>query len=173
MSDGTIEQTRAAGSDLSVLKFQTYVFDLDQFNSAQRETDLRTSERFLSELLWPKFAHEPGQRMRNIFFAEANNRISAPLYCIAFAFMAFAAVSHARRARGAYALRLTVASLGAAVLRIIGYSAQGWAARQPALCVLFYLIPLAGMAIAMADMSGFDPRTYLDRLRPRVLEPAT
>ncbi len=92
--------------------------------------------------------------MRNLFFAEANNRLSAPLYCLAFAFMAFAAVSHARRARGAYALRLTLSSIGAAVLRIVGYSAQGLAARQPVLCVLFYLIPFAGAAIAFADIFG-------------------
>jgi lipopolysaccharide export system permease protein len=173
MIDGTIEQTRVGGAQLSVLKFQNYVFDLDQFNSAQRDTELRTSERYLPELLWPTFAHEPGARTRNIFFAEANNRLSAPLYCIAFAFMAFAAVSHARRARGAYALRLTTAAIGAAVLRIVGYSVQGWAARQPILCVLFYLVPLAGAALALADISGFDARRLFDQFRLRVLEPAT
>jgi lipopolysaccharide export system permease protein len=172
MSDGTIEQTRSGGAQLSVLKFQNYVFDLDQFSSAQHETVLSTSERFLPELLWPQFAHEPGQRTRNIFFAQANDRLSAPLYCIAFAFMAFAAVSHTRRARGAYALRLTVVSLAAAVLRIVGYSAQGWAARQPALCPLFYIIPLLGVAFSVADMSGFDPKKYLNLLLPRALEPA-
>lgn len=172
MIDGTIEQTRAAGAQLSVLKFQNYVFDLDQFNSAQRDTELRTSERYLPELLWPAFTHEPGQRTRNIFFAEANNRISAPLYCLAFALMAFAAVSHARRARGAYALRLTMASIGAAVLRIVGYSAQGLASRQPVLCALFYLVPFAGAAIAFADISGFDPRRWIGQFRAPVLEPA-
>jgi lipopolysaccharide export system permease protein len=173
MIDGTIEQARGAGARLSVLKFQNYVFDLDQFSSAQRDTELRTSERYLPELLWPTFTHEPGARMRNLFFAEANNRLSAPLYCLAFAFMAFAAVSHARRARGAYALRLTLSSIGAAVLRIVGYSAQGLAARQPVLCVLFYLIPFAGAAIAFADISGFDPRQWINRFRAPALEAAT
>ncbi|MGD0190108.1 MAG: LPS export ABC transporter permease LptF [Rhizomicrobium sp.] len=173
MGDGTIEQTREGGQSLSVLKFKNYNFDLEQFSSAQHETELSTSERYLPELLWPKFSRDPGERTRNIYFAQANDRISAPLYCIAFAFMAFAAVSHTRRARGAYALRLTVVSIAAAVLRIIGYSAQGWAARQPALCVLFYLIPLAGVVFAVADMSGFDPWRYLDQFRPRALEAAT
>jgi lipopolysaccharide export system permease protein len=173
MFDGTIEQTRASGADLSVLKFQNYVFDLDQFSSAQQGTELRASERYLPELLWPTFEHEPGQRVRNIIFAEANNRLSAPLYCLAFAFMAFAAVSHARRARGAYALRLTLACIAAAILRIVGYSVQGLAAREPILCVLFYLVPFAGAAFAIADISGFSPGRLLDRFLPLALEPAT
>ena len=172
MIDGTIEQTRGAGAQLSVLKFQNYVFDLDQFAGARHQGDLSTSERYLPELLWPKFVRDPGPRLRNIYFAEANNRLSSPLYCLAFAFMAFAAVSHGRRARGAYALRLTVVSLGAAVLRILGYSVQGLASREPALCVLFYLVPLAGMAVAFADMSGFNFAQPFEALRPRALERA-
>lgn len=173
MIDGTIEQTRGAGAQLSVLKFENYVFDLDQFSSAQRDTELSTSERYLPDLLWPTFSHDPGPRLRNIFFAEANNRISSPLYCLTFAFMAFAAVSHARRARGAYALRLTVVCIGAAVLRIIGYSVQGLASREPILCILFYVVPLGGAAIAFADMSGFDPIRLYNHFWPRALEPAT
>jgi lipopolysaccharide export system permease protein len=173
MNDGTIEQARENGGNLSVLKFQNYVFDLDQFGGAQHDTELRTSERYLSELLWPTFVRDPGPRMRDIFFAEANNRLSAPLYCLAFAFMAFAAVSHARRSRGQHALRLTVFSIAAIVLRIAGYSVQGLGARVPALCVLFYLIPFAGAAIAYADISEVRIGAMISRFRPRVLAPAT
>jgi hypothetical protein len=82
-------------------------------------------------------------------------------------------VSHARRARGAYALRLTLACIAAAILRIVGYSVQGLAAREPILCVLFYLVPFAGAAFAIADISGFSPGRLLDRFLPRALEPAT
>ncbi len=82
-------------------------------------------------------------------------------------------MSHARRARGAYALRLTMACIGAAILRIVGYSVQGLAARQPVLCILFYLVPFVGSAVALADISGFEPRTLLDRFWPSVAEPAT
>lgn len=170
MMDGTIEQTRDSGAQLSVLKFQNYVFDLDQFGSQQRATELRTSERYLQDLLWPKVTR--GDRMRNIYFAEAHNRLAAPLYCLAFALIAFAAVSRTRRARGAYALRLTMACLAAALLRILGYSAQGLAARQPALCILFYLIPFAAMAVALGDIFNFEVRNIVERLRPNRLEPA-
>ncbi len=52
------------------------------------------------------------------FFAEAHNRLAQPLYCIAFALIALAAVMRGRRQRGSIALRMTVAGLVAAGLRI-------------------------------------------------------
>jgi lipopolysaccharide export system permease protein len=169
MADGTIEQSSMGGSRLSVLKFQRYVFDLDQFAGPAHESQLETSERFLGDLLWPNPSEKLDQHARNIFFAEANNRLAAPLYCLAFAFIAFAAVAHGRGGRGAYALRLTVASIGAAVLRIVGYGTQGLAARHPAYCVVLYLIPLLGAAAGAADLMGWTPST-LFRRRPKLLQ---
>jgi hypothetical protein len=43
-------------------------------------------------------------------------------------------------------------------MRIIGYGAQGAAARNRSLCILLYLIPLAGAGVALLDIAGFDPR---------------
>src|SRR6202012_5821131 len=62
MFDGTIEQTGTSGAQLSVLKFKSYAFDLDQFAGQQRSTDRATSERFLGELLWPSPALKPSVR---------------------------------------------------------------------------------------------------------------
>jgi lipopolysaccharide export system permease protein len=173
MVDGTIEQTAAAGSQLQVLKFKRYVFDLDQFGGQQQEQNLETSERYLSELFWPKFSTKPNPRTVRIYYAEGHNRLSAPLYCLAFAMIALAAVTRGRRGRGAYALRLTMASVAAAGLRLLGYLAQGAAARNNALCILLYLIPLAGMGAAMLDVSGLSVSALINRIRPPRPEPAT
>lgn len=171
MRDGTIEQSSLGGSHLSVLRFKQYVFDLDQFAGPTQATQLETSERFLPELLWP--GPHVDTRVRNAYFAEANNRLAAPLYCLAFAFIAFAAVTRGRGGRGAYALRLTMACTFAGGIRIIGYGAQGAAARNPALCILLYLIPLAGAGVALLDIAGFDPATFLSRrVRTPLAEPA-
>jgi lipopolysaccharide export system permease protein len=161
-----------APPSLSVLKFKRYVFDLDQFGGRQQEAELRTSERYLNELLWPVSAKPLRQEARNVYFAEANNRLAAPLYCPAFALIAFAAVAVGRRARGAYALRLTLASIGAAALRIAGYGVAGIAARNPIFCALFYLIPLGAGAAAVTEIRGFDFGSYFARLRPLVWRPA-
>ena len=156
MIDGTVEQTAKGGAHLSMLKFDRYVFDLDQFASPARVTDRATSERFLNELLWPSPNLTP--RLRNAYFAEAHNRLSQPLYCISFALIALAAVTRGRRARGANALRMTLASVAATGLRIAGYGVAGAAESNPTLCLLFYLIPFLGAVGALAIIAVGFPK---------------
>jgi lipopolysaccharide export system permease protein len=165
MMDGTIEQASKGGAQLSMLKFQRYTFDLDQFAGPQQDVDLDTSERYLPELFWPKIGKDPGGRLRNRYLAEGNNRLAAPLYCLAFAMIAMAAVTRGRRGRGVYALRLTVASLFAATIRIVGYGLQGAAARNTSLIPLLYLLPLLSAGIALIDILGFDFGALFDRFR--------
>lgn len=152
-----------AQPSLSVLKFQRYVFDLDQFGAHQQDAELRTSERYLGELFWPVSTHKLRPETLRLYFAEANNRIAAPLYCIAFALLAFAAVTLGRRGRAAYAARLVTASVAAAGLRIAGYGIQGLAVRHPAFCALFYLIPIVAGAIALAEIAGFRFSSFFER----------
>jgi hypothetical protein len=68
-------------------------------------------------------------------------------------------------------LRLAGASLGAASLRIAGYGIQGIAARNPIFCALFYLIPLAAGALALADIAGWDVRRMVQQVKYRTLAP--
>jgi len=50
MQNGNIEQGEGRGARLSVLGFERYVFDLDQYAGPQRASDRDTSERYLAEL---------------------------------------------------------------------------------------------------------------------------
>jgi lipopolysaccharide export system permease protein len=154
MLNGTVEQGATNHAQLSVLKFERYVFNLDQFAEQQHQQTLQTSERYLSELFAPRLVRDPGGKTRRILLAEAHNRLSAPLYCIAFALIALAAITRGRRARGAYALRLTSAAAVAGTLRLIGYGAQGFVARHPSAFSLLYALPLMGAAMAILEISG-------------------
>ena len=164
MLDGTVEQSAAGGSQLSVLKFQRDVFDLDQFAGPARASLRQTNERFLGELLDPKES-TLGERIRNAYFAEAHNRLSQPLYCLAFAMIALAAILRGRRQRGPLAMRLTMASLAAAAVRIAGYGVSGPASSHPTLVPLFYIIPLLGAGLALTVLMGYSPGAMLARRR--------
>jgi len=164
MFDGTVEESAHAGGQLTVLKFQRDVFDLDQFAGPARATDRATSERYLPELFQPN--PKLPQKLRNAYIAEGHNRLSQPLYCIAFAMIALAAVLRGRRARGANALRLALAALAAAIVRIAGYGVQGLAVSTPSLLFLFYVIPILGAAIALVVLSGTNPFARLARSEP-------
>ena len=164
MTDGTVEASSAGGGQLSVLKFQRYVFDLDQFAGPARATERATSERYLNELFWPN--PKLDARVRNAYIAEGHNRLAQPLYCIPFALIALAAILRGRRARGANAMRMTAAIAAAFMIRIAGYGVQGLATRDPALCVLFYLVPLLGAALALANLNGVEPGRWFRRAPP-------
>jgi len=175
MLSGNIERSEDAGQRLSVLKFDRYVFDLDQYASTQRSTDRETSERFLGELLDPQLSGPNQEVRRGVYLAEAHNRLSGPLYCIAFALIALAATAKAHLMRASYALRLSGAAMIGATLRLLGYAAQGTAARKPELVALLYVIPLWG-AFAGGAVLGDVPLipAALRRLfQPRVEEIAT
>jgi len=171
MMDGTVEQSAAGGQQLSVLKFRRDVFDLDQFGGPARVSQRRTNERSLAELLAPQEVNLPAS-LRMAYLAEANNRLSQPLYCLAFAMISLAAILRGRKQRGALAMRMTVACLAAAAVRIAGYGVTGPAASHPALDILFYVIPFLGVAGALAVLLGYSPLALLARRRQAMGAPA-
>jgi lipopolysaccharide export system permease protein len=155
MRQGTIEHSTAGGAHLSMLQFERYVFDLDQFSGPARITERASNERFLGELFHPDATLK--DKTRRAYIAEGHNRIAQPLYCLAFALIALAAVTRGRRGRGAHALRMTAACAAAAALRIAGYGVQGLAAGSSVFWPLFYAVPLLGALAALAYYTGFLP----------------
>ena len=164
MMDGTVENSAQGGRQLQVLHFQSYTLNLDQFSGPARYGLRKPPERFLGELLWPE--REVNQSMREQYFAEAHDRLSQPLYCIAFALIALAAVVRGGRQRGSVAMRLGVAILAAVGLRIIGYGVVGLAQRHQPLVAAFYLVPLLGAAGAIMVLAGYLPARLAARFRP-------
>jgi lipopolysaccharide export system permease protein len=165
MLAGTIETSAKKGQQLQVLHFASYTINLDQFSGPARYTLRKLNERYLGELFWPPERQGVTQKIRDQFSAEGHNRLSQPLYCLAFALIALAAVTRGRRQRGSIALRLTVASLLAAGLRIAGYGVMGLAQGNPALVAVFYLLPLLGTAAAIAVLSGYSLTSLMARWR--------
>jgi lipopolysaccharide export system permease protein len=165
MLDGTIETSAQGGKQLQVLHFESDTINLDQFSGPARNTLRKINERYLGELLWPSEQQGLTPRIRDQFVAEAHNRVAQPLYCIAFALIALAAVVRGRRQRGSIALRLTIASLAAAGLRIAGYGIMGLAQSHPSLVAAFYLLPMLGVAAAAAVLAGYTPASLMARWR--------
>lgn len=166
MLAGHVEQMERGGAKLSVLKFDRYVFNLDQFGSPQRESSLGIHERYLPELLYPQSTTARQARRSGTYVAEAHNRLSTPLYCLAFALMALAATANGVTARGSYALRLLIVSVAGAGVRVLGFGVQAMAARTPALNALMYLLPLAAGTLAAADIMGIALFPFSKRPRP-------
>ncbi|MBV9549216.1 MAG: LptF/LptG family permease [Alphaproteobacteria bacterium] len=154
MYNGTLQS--GSGQQLATLSFKSYPLNLDQFAAQARDTLRRPDDRFLPELLWPPEKNLP-QRTRDIFTAEAHNRLSQPLYCFAFALIALATVARGRRQRGLRALRLIGGALAAVGLFLGGTALAGAAQSHSALLPGLYVLPFAGMAGALLVLTGYSP----------------
>ena len=108
----------------------------------------KISDRYLHELLFPDLEQswERGNRVKMI--AEANNRLSAPLYNITFMAMALAAVIGGPFSRLLGYGRRMPCYVGAAagVVRILGFGAQAACERNVWCNLIQYALPL-GAAI--------------------------
>jgi lipopolysaccharide export system permease protein len=80
--------------------------------------------------------------------AEANSRLSAPLYNIAFMAMALAAVIGGAFSRLGYGRRIVAVAAAAAAARILGFGVEALCAGSVWLNLLQYLIPIAMSAWA-------------------------
>ena len=123
-----------------------------------------------SELLDPPFPVASQSVRRGVYIAEGHNRLSGPLYCLAFALIALAATTKGRMARMSYALRLSGAALVGAALRLVGYAVQGLVARSPELAFLLYLLPLTAALLAAVALS--EIRIIPDSVRRLFRAPA-
>jgi hypothetical protein len=77
-------------------------------------------------------------------------------------------------ARVSHALRLSGAALLGAALRLVGYGAQGLAARDPHLAVLLYVLPLSASVVAAAILGDVPliPESIRRLFRAPIEEPA-
>jgi lipopolysaccharide export system permease protein len=94
------------------------------------------------------------------FRAELHNRLSAPLYPIAFMLIAFAAIGEARTTRQGRALAIQAAILIVSAVRIGAYAAWTASVRSQLATAMLYILPLASIALASALI------VFGERLRP-------
>jgi lipopolysaccharide export system permease protein len=141
MRNGSEQEFTNAGV-LDYLKFDEYIFDLSSFLSKSEIVHYKISDRYLHELLFPDLTQAWEKHERVPMLAEANARLSAPLYNIAFMAMALAAVIGGSFSRLGYGRRIIAVGAAAAVVRILGFGAEAACASSAWLNILQYLIPL-------------------------------
>lgn len=94
------------------------------------------------------------------FRAELHNRLSAPLYPIAFMLIAFAAIGEARTTRQGRAVAIQAAILIVSAIRIGAYAAWTASVRSGLAAMLLYLLPIASIVLSTALI------VFGERLRP-------
>jgi len=146
MLDGEV-QRQAANGDVSVIRFDSYAFDLSQFTNGDGKPTLYPKDRYLSELLNPDpndkfFANNPQS-----FRAELHTRFSEWLYSIVFALIGIAVAGDARSFRETRLHPMVTTLTIGLLVRWAGFYASNEAETVPSYIYLLYAVPLGMIAL--------------------------
>lgn len=153
MTKGHIVRRTDKDEPAQIIAFEKYAVDLDQFEKKlSDDADLKPRERYLSELLHPEptstsFRTGPGK-----FRGELHERFSNPLYPLAFALIAIAAVGQAHSTRQNRVQQVALAFVLAAALRLGGLALNNVVVTNAAATPLLYALPLSAMLVALMLM---------------------
>lgn len=166
MRDGEIERRDNKTGTVSIIKFDSYSFDLSEFAPAGKAVTIYPKDRFLSYLSNPDANDSYYQRRPLQYFAEYHKRLTEWLYPFVFALLALVAAGDARSHREArISASFTAISLSF-ILYWLAYFFAGKAESDIAYVPLLYILPTAVSAalifMLLTNHSLHLPQKWLD-----------
>ena len=153
---------RRSGKDPvpQIISFAAHVVDLNELEQrADQSQWVRPRERYTKDLIWPDandpvFKATPGR-----LTSELHERLSSPLYPLAFVFIVVAFIGSAQTTRqNRLQAAITAFSL-ATLARILGIAATNAAVVRPNAAYLLYAVPVgAGLIALIATYRQAVPR---------------
>ncbi len=147
MRNGSNQQINAKGT-LEHTQWTQYSIDITPYFTSDDYLDYREGDRYMHELLFPvkySWEHLTAKKLE----AEANARLSGPLYCLCFVLLAIVGVLGGHFNRNGYAGRIAVVCGIAAVIRILGVLATTVAGASIGANILQYLVPLVPIIVCL------------------------
>lgn len=180
LEKGTIQRESRNQNSSSIISFERYALNLsaltgDSDGSGGGDGDkvvYKPRERTTWALL-TQDKNEPYYKIQEgRFRAELHNRLSAPLYPVAFMLVAFAILGEARTTRQGRAAAIQIAIFLVGAIRIGAYAAWTASVRSPIAAALLYILPLATILLAALAI-GFGSRTrvLVDKLTEPLIAP--
>lgn len=149
LENGSVQRENKVNPIPQIVTFQRYAFDLSQFASEAQSVYAKPRERTTWQLFNIPDAENltPAQIGRTR--AELHDRITAPIYALAFGMIGFAALGVARTTRQGRGLAMAAAVVGVVGLRIASFALSSLMIRFPVLTPLAYLMPISALLIAV------------------------
>ncbi len=148
LEKGSIQRQESNARGSTLIGFERYVFDLDQFEQGRGPIQYKPRERRTSELLTLDRKDEYVRSIYGRFRSELHDRLTNPLYPLATLAIAFAALGSARTTRQGRGQAIFGAVVALVIMRIAGFAAASFAVRSPAGVPLMYAVPLLATGIA-------------------------
>jgi lipopolysaccharide export system permease protein len=173
MTKGHIVRRTDKDEPAQIIVFEKYAVDLDQFEKKIDEDgeDLKPRERYYSQLVNPEPTSMSFKKAPGKFRAEVHERFSSPLYPLAFALIALAAVGQARSTRQNRMQQVVLALVLAAGLRLGGLALNNVVILNEAATPLLYALPLSAMLAALLVMERGRRRLSVSRFPGILIDP--
>jgi len=142
LRDATSQQLDS-NSQLSILEFDQYLFDLTDFMKEDSDLVLKASDKYLHELFFVDRTNYFELKEADALLAEAHSRLTTPLLNIVMTLLAIVAVLGGDFSRKGYSKRIAWATGGAIGVLIVQLVLQSASANDPALNILQWLAPLS------------------------------
>jgi lipopolysaccharide export system permease protein len=173
LENGTIQRHEAGQRDPAIVRFDQYAFDLSRLSGGAGTVTFSVQERFPWELMNPP-ADDPLYKVQpGGFRAELHNRITAPLYPLAFLVVAFAYLGAPRTTRQSRAMSLVGALLAIAVVRSLGFVGTVAGAQTPVALVVPYVVVTIAVALGIWGIARgviIEPPAFVTRAIDKVIE---
>jgi len=147
--DGTVQTPLSDGS-LDVIDFETYQLDLSDIVALDNVLRLKSSDRFLHELLRPDPREYITPKSRRERAAEGHARMAAPLWNIALVLIALAFILRGQHSKLGNGRKIAICAVTGFVLRLIGFAIASSAERDAALNPAQYILPLLIIILCLA-----------------------
>lgn len=146
-------QTPLADGGLDVIDFDTYQLDLSDVVAMDNVLRLKSSDRFLHELLRPDPRDYITPKSRREMAAEGHARLAAPLWNMALVLVALAFLLRGQHSKLGNARKIAICAITGFVLRLIGFAVASSAEGDPALNPVQYAIPLLVIVICIVYLT--------------------
>jgi lipopolysaccharide export system permease protein len=176
LESGTIQRHETGQRDPTIVLFNSYGFDLSWLSNSNQSLKYSVRERYLWELYDPtltdkSFVDEPDQ-----IRAEFHDRITAPLYPLAFVVMTYAYLGAPRTNRQSRTMSLMGAISVVAALRGLGFVGMIAGVHTPIALLLPYLALVATFVLGYLAISRgviIEPPAFISNAITAVMERIT
>ena len=154
-------QTLTFTGTLELVEFDRHTIDLTNIIAMDPVLRLKTSDRYLHELLNPSDRERANKKGYRKMLAEGHARLSAPLYSIALTLLALAFLLRGEYQRMGYGRKLALCATTGFIIRLGGFAITSAAGNDTALNPLQYGWPILVSLICSAYL--FSGRRWTAR----------
>jgi lipopolysaccharide export system permease protein len=170
---GSIQRLEAGQRDPRIVTFDRYAFDLSKFTGSAQNVVYTVREKYIWELMWPRADDELYNSQPEQYRSELCDRLSAPLYPLAFTILAYCFLGPPQTTRQSRTLALLGMVGVVSLLRLTGFVSVIVGVRVPSMLGMQFVALFAAIAGGLWQIGNgraVEPAAVFSKLASAITE---